>query len=476
MIAIDSLAKDTIYEIFLLIHQCHVPRNLLPGPLDTQFPWNVASVCQSWRALALSVPQLWTSIRIGWHIPCDDVNVSHITSFGRLAIMRCLLQLKRSKALPLSIESAGSQTPMCPCNLAILRIAARHQVRWVTFELNYSSCGPAKIRTLMPHRIDLSRLKKLVYNCSDGGGDDPADYTDRLHHLVDYSSLASLESLSLINWPGSYADDDNSHPAYPWSQLTDVCISDFRGEPEELLELLSQSYQMVSFKLEFYGSNSPSPIMPDAEFLPDSIILPRLTRMTWNTAPECANSLLDILNYIRTPQLRYLSYRYIGDVAEDYDHTALPGLISRSSCKLEYLELPLTDETEYSSVLNRTRALQELVLFSDEVFSDVDEEGTCDSLLRGFIKEEDSPFFAPQLQKLQLLRMNFDPILVGQIIESRNCSSDEDTVPLSIVHIDCSRMPVNHLKKAEGCASVLRDYIDSCDLKHPCNLVFKLKM
>ncbi|TDL25211.1 hypothetical protein BD410DRAFT_631107 [Rickenella mellea] len=81
----QHLITDVLVEIFL---QCSLGDGLLPEPTLHSSPLNLGRVCHSWRQVALSTPQLWSSLRIPdtWNSPLG------MTEW-----------LKRSASLPLTV-------------------------------------------------------------------------------------------------------------------------------------------------------------------------------------------------------------------------------------------------------------------------------------------------------------------------------------------------------------------------------------
>ncbi|KAJ7647872.1 hypothetical protein FB45DRAFT_210347 [Roridomyces roridus] len=118
----ETIAERDLFNVEIMKHRSalraalsplrHLPTEILSaifalvGPVEnllesgTSGPWCVSAVCSRWRAIALSLPSLWTDVSLDFR--ADDVDIDRI-DFGR-RLPKLELHLERSGHLPLAIE------------------------------------------------------------------------------------------------------------------------------------------------------------------------------------------------------------------------------------------------------------------------------------------------------------------------------------------------------------------------------------
>ncbi|TFL05103.1 hypothetical protein BDV98DRAFT_284136 [Pterulicium gracile] len=141
-------------------------------------------------------------------------------------------------------------------------------------------------------------LRHLEYHC---------DFDDervfRLGPRFSSSSLPAPTSLRLVDWIG---DMDTETGNFPWAQLTQISLEEFKGCQSDILDLLKACPSITHFAL----SSDRAFITTSGleEFQLNSIVLSGLVHLEiglgWDgmdgATPDHA-FLLDILRYIRTP-------------------------------------------------------------------------------------------------------------------------------------------------------------------------------
>ncbi|KAJ7312372.1 hypothetical protein DFH08DRAFT_756381 [Mycena albidolilacea] len=97
----------------------HIFAFTLPPHLDTESaPWAVSAVCARWRAIIISQPCFWTSIRYRWHAPEG---------------FKYETQLRRSGQSPLHVEfSANKWQDLSVQEEHLLQLICKHASRWET--------------------------------------------------------------------------------------------------------------------------------------------------------------------------------------------------------------------------------------------------------------------------------------------------------------------------------------------------------
>ncbi|KAJ7607214.1 hypothetical protein FB45DRAFT_1011442 [Roridomyces roridus] len=103
---IDPVSKLPL-EITTAIFILCLPKSSFPAPAPSSAPMLLPNVCRSWKATALSIPQLWSSMRL---------NTEMSVNFGSLVA----LWIARAQSMPLSISLHGDLTSMKPSLRAII--------------------------------------------------------------------------------------------------------------------------------------------------------------------------------------------------------------------------------------------------------------------------------------------------------------------------------------------------------------------
>ncbi|KAJ7253544.1 hypothetical protein C8J57DRAFT_1659707, partial [Mycena rebaudengoi] len=170
------LPDDVIREIFM----ASLPANRNCAISAKESPLLLCTVCQSWRSLALSTPQLWTSIHI----------VAPSSDKTEIMINTVHSWLARSGALPLSISLTVSRStwpPRPPPDASSLLTALiRYSLRWKHIRFILPPDQFESLSSLSPE--DVPVLEKAIVVGSAG------QYAD---HTIMSPRLAFLQTTSL---------------------------------------------------------------------------------------------------------------------------------------------------------------------------------------------------------------------------------------------------------------------------------------
>jgi len=157
-------------------------------------PWTISAVCVRWRAIVISQPCFWTSIRY---------NSSHpkpTTSF------RLETQLRRSRELPLNIKFITEDTLFIPLTARRLDVLCQHAERWQRTSISGPEQLYRHLEGSIPHQ--LSFLRELTIE-------------------LEYNPWSDIPSLDMFNnaplLQGAVVNQSwrtgPLAPVLPWSQL-----------------------------------------------------------------------------------------------------------------------------------------------------------------------------------------------------------------------------------------------------------------
>lgn len=154
---------------------------------------------------------------------------------------------------------------------------------------------------------------------------------DRLFSLgphFDGASLSVLTSLHLVDWLGDMTTD--AVEPFPWAQLRRINLSQYKGNQSDILHLFKACPSITHFA----SSSNRAYVSPFGleQFKAGSIVLSAITHMElqlgWDgehsDVPQYA-PLLDILRYISTPKLEWLSLRQLETLLQPKSFPTLTG-------------------------------------------------------------------------------------------------------------------------------------------------------
>ena len=258
------LPIDILQEIFL--HTLPTPHNALMDP--NKCPSLLTQICHGWRKIALSTPQLWSSIHIpippiarGHHHPWGPMNFGNLPEEFRVSALSSLQKyatyianwLGRSGDCPLSIslfdpqDSCSSKEHYDIIINSFLPLARR----WKNLALGTRSPFLGRIAELTEYDVPLLESLTLhdIMNDDSIGPNGPLGVWEmsgiiRSHRLkkIDYQIGHNITKFS-----------------FKWAQLTDIKLSQYSdgwGDPnahvslKDLVIILSLAPRLINFHSE----------------------------------------------------------------------------------------------------------------------------------------------------------------------------------------------------------------------------------
>ncbi|KAJ8088709.1 hypothetical protein PM082_013952 [Marasmius tenuissimus] len=296
---------------------------LFPSTLDTKrLPWTLGQVCRRWRHLALSLPNLWTTIDINW-----DGNLMGERARPFLE-RRLSLLLQRSSDRPLSISwYQGS----CPDRVPLSMLCSV-SFRWKAATIRTGTKG---LRQLSVYSGLFSNLVRLHLHFEEGMLSEPGE---RDAPFSTFSTAPALRELSL-----SGNDDSISHrlnTQIPWHQITRFSVKDFSPiNIRTILPLLANVEECILDSFDLSGGS----LYPT--------ILPRLHLL--DVYPPTVDAAVSFFQSLTLPKLRSVELgTFDGNtgIADSFVE-----LLERSSCQLEKASLYYLDEADLVRVLQSPR-------------------------------------------------------------------------------------------------------------------------
>ncbi|TFL05113.1 hypothetical protein BDV98DRAFT_561497 [Pterulicium gracile] len=479
---IAKVCNEVLYQIFLL-----TTGDSTGGWDASSPPWNLAAVCRRWRTLCIGTARLWTCFEVGGGHMCNVVDETCTSS--QVVILRCCLMLQRSQNLPIHVDCTYAERT---CAKSMMRALTKHAHRWASllFHPDELFTVPTFNRLLRPP-VHFTALRHLDYQCE-------ANYERmfRLGPYFDTTSLPALTSLRLGSWLGDMSVDSNS---FPWAQLHHICLANYIGDQEGILALLTSCPNITHFSF-----STTYCFTEDVEnFQPNGVLLNELVQLEMSIPggwmdKDCLD-LVQILLYIRAPKLRRLAVLHCGNIGSGRPlDDNLVDLVTRSGCRIRSLdvtkswEAPDTESEDEDYVLHLPRLFSKVSQDLEDlmIIADVAEEAykdDCDDLFAEMLTTGgSSDTLFPRLSRLRIEDMQFDPILLAEVIQFRQAQGPSgqgestDVVPLDRVEIQYKQTPDGDLpgKKhpvAAFYAATLSNVLSGCgsELPNPkCDLVF----
>ncbi|KAJ6456085.1 hypothetical protein C8R45DRAFT_580954 [Mycena sanguinolenta] len=357
-------------------------------------PWTVSAICARWRAIAVSDPCLWTTIR-------HDLTLKRGEDTD---VLKCQIQLSRSGQLPLNVEfHLHFWTVLTPEDHQMLDLVCAHTGHWETV----SFVGPTELYEPLRSAIQgpLFQLRRLeieipLYIYSDDEGNTPWE----LHDVP----LLQTVSFNRTLW------EFPLRMMLPWPQLSRFGGSNTWGGH---LSVLCSASNLVDCSLEMDIQDRSSPTD-----LP--VFLPHLCRLSLSNS--------HLLECLRTPALEELYCNF--DIP-------LPviAFLHQQTCKLQKLVLFEIEEFRYAHpdpadlarVVEAVPTITHLCVFS--------------ALPIEFIREfrSRSSALAPALEHLSCfltINSETEPGLQDEFVEA--IESRWRGRPLKSVKVYCTALPI----------------------------------
>ncbi|KAL0572620.1 hypothetical protein V5O48_009339 [Marasmius crinis-equi] len=295
-------------------------------------PWVFSYVCHRWRQIALSIPQLWSSIEITW-MPCrrrynkqlcDPALVKNIVA----------LRLGRAQDQPLAIKWCDRS-----CNNRTFAALCSRSFNWE--KVTISSEGGA-FQTLWAHRGTFSKLYELQLHFEHWPREDAPQ-----EPLQTFLGAADLRNLTLSGLYCKVVPLLPSSP-FPWSQITKFTISHI---PPSARRIEESCYVILPLLGNVRECSLAVISIKDEAIQVPKLTLRHLHTLVLATRNNGINPLLDSLTL---PALRTLELqRYLQEM------DTINELIDRSSCQFSF---QFVDEVEQDGLFEffRERPLENL--------------------------------------------------------------------------------------------------------------------
>ena len=383
---VNQLPFEVIGEIFLWCIQLdendtHRRRRDFVSSLSV-----ITEVCNLWRAIALSMPVLWSRIVVYSPHPRHIVMTS--------------LFLERSRSHPLSIKIKHVYKPpgkYCDYMLAqhpeehsltndIFDLLVPHLHRWQDLTLWFrGNRQPPTLMSLCSTVQPAPLLETVILGL---GSWDP-EHADNLGR-----TLCSYPSVRHLRWPSIPFSADTTL----WNRLTALNV-DFQSV-DSCLEFLVHCHSLRTLNVSFLRAGPPS-------ISRYSIVLQELNTLevdTWQPLKPFFDSLT--LPAVRSIRLHY------NCLAED--PRSFVSLLERSSCQLQKFyyfdcKTPHTDQLHAYFLSPGFVSLSEL---------DIRASGRADGLVELLTHHQSGPFILPNIRKL-VLNVNTPDDSVSRMFASR---------------------------------------------------------
>ncbi|KAJ7045765.1 hypothetical protein C8F04DRAFT_448206 [Mycena alexandri] len=427
------MPRDIWEEIFL--HCLPVsPQPDTPGsvrapvtPLGLTAPLVLLQVCRAWRTVALSLPDLWTSlsvvVRNGQSFPPLDVTSRWLWRSGDLPLELSLCQTN---------ESEGNQ------ELAddVLAAFLQHLPRWKDIRLDIAN--PMYGRSLQPSTSLHAPLLESFHLTTCWRLTPNEEIMQDLLRMLEVAPRLSSFSVSRLS-------DLNVSPtstvAIPWTQLIRLDLG-FIPSVSACLSIMSGCPKLESCNLVVDPEQGPLPSLP--------IVLPVLTSLELHIR---AGELASLLDRAVFPALTSITL-YVQDAYDNHANwpqTSFADFLSRSKCALARLELHDTgvQPTQFIECLQHegVRGISELVIHDSR-------DWTWDPVITPRLVQlltlpsggaptptldaSESGHLLPALRMLDLGKgcWTCPGGLLSEMIESRWRTTAADVARLERVHID----------------------------------------
>lgn len=327
--------------------------------LDDGVPLLLAEICSRWRAIALSTPQLWTTISV--HFP---------SNVGRV-LEAVQMWLKRSGSLPLAVNIRWRSFEK-----EYLQFA--NNANWSSLDAILAQADRWRYAYLVLPGKDLRRIAKVQHRLTKLSRVH-IDISTREETAV-FADLPNLQSVDFL--PGTVT----SHFQLPWSRLKSSSLHANRAM--DCIQWLQQGSNLVysAFTCD-YGR--PQPQGPEG-----SLVTPILERLDIDLTFE--GHLRDLVHHLTCPSLRELQISIDCEDMSEEEHLVmspepyLSSFLCRSGNRLQRLCLRGShlDSQDLARCLGVLASLVELELDLDERLGIESENGGFTSTFSSLSPED----------------------------------------------------------------------------------------
>ncbi|KAJ7034909.1 hypothetical protein C8F04DRAFT_1395230 [Mycena alexandri] len=309
--SISAAALKIPYELTARIFLLCLPRDRRVRPSPKSAPLLLAQICGDWRALAISVPELWNSIHLDFLHRVRYDGISALFGVDTYPVPAPIVQLSdswftRAAGLPLSITICCADFGMSLPEGLITLIMAKF-TQWGRLELRISRRDlaafhhPGPFPMLQTLAIDVTDVRGLAWNQSM------------------FCCAPNLQALRLGAplW-GTFRLPMAPGPPTSVTAL-DFCL-DCMGVTPEFFRPLGHFPNLRHLKI--------SSRRIGYRYLSFIVAIPRLETLFVKHSPI-------LLNHLQIPTLRHLGIFLFSDI----DATTITSFLTRSACMLTHLTL-----------------------------------------------------------------------------------------------------------------------------------------
>ncbi|KAF8169279.1 hypothetical protein K438DRAFT_2024702 [Mycena galopus ATCC 62051] len=365
-------------------------------------PLLLGRVCSAWRTIALSTPELWSSVHV-------VVVPSSPEPAAVCELFRTWLQRSGNRPLSISVfipHGTGFEENLRTFMNIILPLSPR----WKSLRLLQRS-WPELLCKLSSEDVPSLEVLQIA-----DAGSDP--------HAIQILSIApNLRDLSLKSYRG-----DALIPPRQWDRITSLCLEArenfFNLEAAQVLELIEQCANLCSCRLGFPVGAPPLPVVSTSAA--HQVTLLHLHTLSL-TADVITTSPFNIVNFLAALVLPALCALDLSGLSFDFSAVplasdtllALDELTNRSSCDIQSLRVQFSEGDPEALIrcLRRCSSLTSLDLVQPGIF-DNGEPSDLTSALR----ELGDPALCPRLRHLRLTHCDrtdeIHPVLKA-LIEAR---------------------------------------------------------
>ncbi|KAK7005737.1 methyltransferase, partial [Favolaschia claudopus] len=311
------MPRDVWEEIFFHCLPPHpdTPSSNRQSPVPSTAPIVLLQVCKAWRKVALSFPNLWTSlsvvVRDGQAFPPLDVASDWLRRSGELPLELVLCQTN---------ESEGNQEVADE----VLALYMRYLPRWRDVRLDIAN--PTYGRSLQPSSHLQAPLLETFHLTTCWRLTRNEEIMQDLLTMLEVAPRLSSFSVSRLS---DLTVSEDTTVAIPWTQLVRLDLG-FIPSVGACLSIMNNCPNLESCNLI---------VDPEAGRLPaDPIVLPALTSLELHIRAGELASLIDCAVF---PALKNFSL-YLQDAYDNHaqwPQASFMDLLSRSKCSLTRLEL-----------------------------------------------------------------------------------------------------------------------------------------
>ncbi|TFK59328.1 hypothetical protein BDN72DRAFT_883997 [Pluteus cervinus] len=319
---ITSLPVELFQEISALaVAKEHSPSSQTPGEIPEFDPTaiHIASVCRTWRAIALSSPPLWTAMTIyGPTIKAVNAVKLYFSRAGNTAPFTLYLSHTiMHGAIGDALEGRRRADEEAAHAEAIMDLWFAHVARWRSISFDFS-LGPPPAVLLGASTKELGNIRDVSFSSTYGNQN-----SKKLEGFWD--NLFASSSLRTVHW-GSPIIKGFMMPG-PFVQLTGLTLSEM--PPTELFEILRyQGHCLEHLTIEHFSYwGWGDDIEP--------VIVPRLRELVIKDSWSL-DSLPRFLDKLSTPALEELALHAI---PQGCPKDLLRNFLARSGCTIRRLSL-----------------------------------------------------------------------------------------------------------------------------------------